>query len=43
MSENMVNCKICGKKIDDDDAIYVSGKPYCDGCYKEAERLYGDY
>ena len=38
--EEYVKCRMCGVEIDEEDAIYVEGRPYCDNCYTEAEAIY---
>ena len=35
--EDDVYCTNCEKKILQDKAIYVGGKPYCKTCYRDAE------
>ncbi len=39
--ENILICKYCGREIEEEEAIYVEGEPYCSDCYSEAE-FYSD-
>ncbi|UCD01846.1 MAG: hypothetical protein JSV23_02170, partial [Promethearchaeota archaeon] len=40
--EDFVYCQNCEVEIPQDEAIYVSGKPYCETCYQAADE-YGIY
>ncbi len=37
--EDYVICNNCEKEILQEDAIYVSGKTYCQNCYRDAEEF----
>jgi hypothetical protein len=37
--EDYVYCKNCEKKIIQEKAVYVAGKPYCKDCYRDAEEF----
>ena len=34
-----IKCSYCSKEFDEDDIIYVEGKPYCQKHYREGEAL----